>query len=330
MKHTIRGIFLAAFMGCTFTISSSVPAQTPTVSLTAIPKYAAILIDPGTGEVLYSHHPDEARHPASITKVLTLLILFEEVRAGKIRLSDRLSFSLKARSQAPSRLGVGPHDTISMDEAIQALVTKSANDVAVAVAEHIAGTEEKFVARMNRRAFELGMKSSYFANPSGLPNPGHRSTARDIATLSRTMLKEFPGFYTYFRQREFSWGGRVMANHNHLLGTVLGVDGIKTGYTAASGFTLAAAANRNGKRLIAVVLGAPTSAARNRNVTALLEAGYAVLDDRRQGRRSDSVAMRVDVAAASQPSRPVLGASISKGAGRQLADNGITRSRGLK
>ncbi len=293
MNRKMTGILFAFAMGCMSTHATPVQAAN-SASLTAIPKYAAILIDPQSGEVLYAHQADAARHPASITKVMTLFILFEEIRAGRVKMSDRISFSYTARSQAPSRLGVGPNQTLSVDEAIQALVTKSANDVAYAVAEHISGTEAKFAERMNKRAAELGMKSSHFANASGLPNSAHRSSARDIATLSRAMLSQFPNFYTYFRQRQFTWGGRVMPNHNKLLGNALGVDGIKTGYTALSGFTLAAAASHNGKRLIAVVLGAPTSIARNNNVEALLRAGYAMLEERQAGRKGESVSARLD------------------------------------
>ncbi len=297
MQRKIRDMVLILAVACTSMTSVSPSHAQPVpqrASLTAIPKYAAIMIDPQTGEVLYAHQPDVERHPASITKVMTMFILFEEIRAGRVKMSDRVPFSFTARNQAPSRLGVGAKETISVDEAIQALATKSANDVAYAVAEFVSGSEKQFVERMNKRAREIGMKSTNFANPTGLPNPSHHSTARDIATLSRAMLSQFPNYYTYFRQRQFTWNGQVMPNHNKLLGNALGVDGIKTGYTAASGFTLAAAASRNGKRLITVVLGAPTSDARNRNVEALLSAGYALLDERQQGRKGQSVSSRMN------------------------------------
>lgn len=297
MQRKFRDMVLVLAAACASMTSVSPSHAQPipqSASLTAIPKYAAIMIDPQTGEVLYAHQPDVERHPASITKVMTMFLLFEEIRAGRVKMSDRVPFSFTARNQAPSRLGVGAKETISVDEAIQALATKSANDVAYAIAEFVGGSERQFIERMNKRARELGMKSTNFANPTGLPNSAHHSTARDIATLSRAMLSQFPNYYTYFRQRQFTWNGKVMPNHNKLLGNALGVDGIKTGYTVASGFTLAAAASRNGKRLIAVVLGAPTSDARNRNVEALLAAGYAVLDERQQGRKSQSVSSRMN------------------------------------
>ncbi len=286
------GIFIA---GTVVPVQAVLAAPTENVSLTGNPKYAAVLLDPQTGEVLYAHNPDEPRHPASITKVMTLFLTFEEIQAGRLQLTDRLSFSPYARGQAPSKLGIGARQTISIDEAIQALATKSANDVAVALAERIGGTESRFAQRMTERAQALGMKSSNFVNASGLPNPAHSTTARDIATLSQAMLQRFPQFYSYFQQQQFTWAGRVMPNHNKLLGRTPGVDGIKTGYTVASGFTLAAAANRDGKRLIAVVLGAPTSFSRDNNVEALLNAGYDVLAERREGRWLGSVAARVDV-----------------------------------
>ena len=262
-------------------------------SLMSVPKYAAVLMDPATGEVLYARNPDEQRHPASITKVMTLFLTFEALESGDIKLTDRLHFSRFARNQAPSKLGVGKKQTISISQAIQALATKSANDVAVALAEHLAGTEKDFAKKMNARARELGMTHTHFENASGLPNARHYSSARDIALLSQAMLKQYPQFYSYFQQQQFTYAGRVMPNHNKLLGRSQGVDGIKTGYTVASGFTLAASAVRDGKRLIAVVLGAPTSASRDRNVEALLDAGYGVLADRKQG-RVVSVAARVD------------------------------------
>lgn len=262
-------------------------------SLMGVPKYAAVLMDPATGEILYARNPDDQRHPASITKVMTLFLTFEALESGDIKLTDRVHFSRHARNQAPSKLGVGKNQTISVSQAIQALATKSANDVAAALAEHLAGSERAFTQKMNARARELGMTHSNFVNASGLPNSRHYSTARDIAILSQAMLKQYPQFYSYFQQQQFTWGGRVMPNHNKLLGRSPGVDGIKTGYTVASGFTLAASAVRDGKRLIAVVLGAPTSASRDRNVEALLDAGYGLLAERRQG-RVISVAARVD------------------------------------
>ena len=289
-----RSVFVQALLFLLVAMGALVqPAAASNASLTGIPKYAAVLMDPATGEILYARNPDEERHPASITKVMTLFLTFEALEAGDIKLTDRVHFSAHARNQAPSKLGIGKKQTISVSQAIQALATKSANDVAVALAEHLAGSEKKFTKRMNERARQLGMMNTNFENASGLPNPRHHSTARDIAILSQAMLKQYPQFYSYFQQQQFTWGGRVMPNHNKLLGRSPGVDGIKTGYTAAAGFTLAASAVRDGKRLIAVVLGAPTSASRDRNVEALLDAGYGMIADRRQGRVL-SVAARVD------------------------------------
>lgn len=253
------------------------------LSLYTAPDYAAYMIDADSGEVLYSRHADAQRFPASITKVMTLYLTFEQLAAGKLRLTDRVVMSRNAAAQAPSKLGLAAGQSLSVNDAIQALTIKSANDVAVALAERISGTEAKFAQLMTSRARELGMKNSVFVNPNGLPDPRHISTARDIAILSNAVIHDFPQYYHYFDQREFIFGNRTIKTHNHLLSMVPGADGLKTGYTRAAGFTLAASAKRNGHRLIAVVLGAPASRARDSNVESLLQAGFQVLDARRRG-----------------------------------------------
>jgi D-alanyl-D-alanine carboxypeptidase len=253
------------------------------VSLYDKPKYAAILVDAKTGEVLYSRRPDEPRHPASITKVMTLYLTFEAIENGKLSLRDRVTFSRRAAGQAPSKLGVPAGGSISVEEAIKALSVKSANDVAVALAEKLAGTEADFAEEMTKKARHLGMKSTRFVNASGLPNVHHSTTARDIAIMSLAMLQHYPQYYKYFSEPEFVWNNNVMKSHNRLLKNMPGADGIKTGYTVAAGFTLAASAVRDGKRLIAVVLGGPSTMARDQNVQALLEAGFDVMKSRAMG-----------------------------------------------
>ena len=171
------------------------------------------------------------------------------------------------------------------------IACKSANDVAVALADRLAGSEPAFVAMMNAKAAQLGMAHTHFANASGLPDAQHYTTARDLATLSAALFRDHAESYAYFSQQEFAWRGRVMPNHNHLLGRVPGVDGIKTGYTASSGYTLAASAMRDGRRLIAIVLGSPTGALRDANVAQLLEAGFGVLKDRVTGHETSIAAM---------------------------------------
>lgn len=252
-------------------------------SLANVPKYAAILVDTGTGEVLYERNADDARHPASITKVMTLYLAFDALEKKQMKLTDRLFFSANAVAQPPSKLGIPRGGWITVDQAIRSLTTKSANDVAVALAERLSGSEVVFARAMTETARGLGMKSTAFYNASGLPNAAHHTTARDLSILSQALIRDFPQYYTLFSEQQFAFNGRIMPNHNKLLGKVVGLDGIKTGFTNASGYTLAASSVRDGKRLVAVVLGAPTSGQRNANIEALIEAGYSVLNKRRSG-----------------------------------------------
>lgn len=285
---TVRaGTFRAALLMCAMLAAmpfASAPSRA--MSLYEEPKYAAILINPATHEVLYSRRADLPRYPASITKVMTLYLAFEALEAGKLKLTDPVFISRTAAAQAPSRLGLGVGKSLTVDQAIRVIAVKSANDVAVALAEKIAGSETVFAAKMTGKARTLGMMHTFFANASGLPNPAHTSTARDIAVLSMAMIDNFPQYYRYFSTQNYTYGTQIMVNHNKLLGKMPGVDGIKTGYTAAAGFTLAASATRNGKRLIAVVLGGPSTMARDQNVAALLDAGFDVLDRRSLGQRT--------------------------------------------
>ncbi len=261
------------------------PAPASATSLFAQSRYAALVLDASTGEVLYARQPDAERFPASITKVMTLYLVFERLAAGQLRLDDPVTMSARAAAQRPSKLGLKAGETLTVDQAIRALATKSANDVAVALAEHVAGSESGFARLMTHRAQALGMTRSRFVNPSGLPDPRQVTTARDIATLSLALIRDFPQYYPYFQQQQFVFQGRAMPNHNHLLRTMPGVDGIKTGFTNAAGFTLAASAVRDGRRLVAVVLGSPTRPGRDANVEALLASGFRVLAARAQGQR---------------------------------------------
>lgn len=260
------------------------PAPAPK-TLSIGPRYSAALIDAHTGEVLYANAFRELRHPASITKIMTLFLAFDALEAGTLKLTDRVPFSAHAVSQRPSRLGIAAGGTITVDEAIRVIAIKSANDVAVALAEKLSGTEPAFVKMMTHKARLLGMRDTVYANASGLPNPANVTTAYDIALLSAALMRVHPDRYRYFSQQRMNYGNQVFTNHNHLLGKVIGMDGIKTGYTLDAGFTLAASAERDGRRLIAVVLGEPSIAARNRDVTALLDAGFIVLKERSNGVR---------------------------------------------
>ncbi len=252
-------------------------------SLYAVPKYAAMLMNAQTGEVLYARQADAPRFPASITKVLTLYLAFEQLAKGTMRGDDAITISRHAAMQAPSKLGLKPGATIALKTAIDVIATKSANDIAVALAEHISGSESAFAAQMTATAKRLGMMRSQFVNATGLPDARQLTTARDIATLSRALVRDFPQFYKVFSQVAVDYEGHMIANHNHLLTTLPGVDGIKTGFTSAAGFTLAASKSENGTRLIAVVLGGPSRLARDGNVTNLLDTGFYVLGARTRG-----------------------------------------------
>jgi D-alanyl-D-alanine carboxypeptidase len=232
---------------------------------------AAIVVDAKTGKVLYASNADEKRYPASLTKMMTLYLLFEALEAGKTSLDSRITISAHAADQAPSKLGLKPGETISVRDAILSLVTKSANDVAVAIAEHVGGTEKAFAARMTKRAHDLGMLHTTFRNANGLPNSGQMTTARDLSILARALREHYPQYYSYFSTPSFVWRGRRIANHDMLLGRVKGVNGIKTGYTRASGFNLVTSRDRDNRRVIGVVIGGTTARARDKRMVELLE-----------------------------------------------------------
>lgn len=237
-------------------------------------RYSAIVMDARTNEVLLEDQADAARFPASLTKMMTLYMLFEALERGDVTMDTRLTASRNASRQPPSRLGLRRGDTITVDQAIRALVVQSANDVATMVGERLGGSEARFASNMTARARELGMTDTRFANASGLPDARHRTTARDMATLAQALWRDFPEHYHVFQTPSFAWRRGSGRNHNRLLGQVEGVDGIKTGYTRASGFNLATMAERNGHRVIVVVLGGETSAARDAQVAYLVEGAY--------------------------------------------------------
>lgn len=255
---------LAAF--ALLAIGMAAPAQA---------RYASIVIDADSGEVLHAVNANTPNYPASLTKLMTLYLAFDALKQGKARLSDRVEFSENAEAQAPSKLGLRTGQSISLEQAILALVTKSANDVAVALAEHLAGTEEEFARRMTARARQLGMSRTTFVNASGLPDGEQMSTARDMATLGRALLRNHPDRYHYFKVRQFTFAGQTFSTHNRLMLTYKGADGMKTGYIRASGFNLVTSASRNGRRLIGVVFGGNTAAQRDRHMAGLLDKSFA-------------------------------------------------------
>ncbi len=273
-------------------------------------KYASIVIDVDTHEVLHARNADDARYPASLTKVMTLYMLFDALEAGEVTLDERLMVSRFAASQAPSNLKLRPNSSISVRDAIGALVTKSANDVAVVVAERLGRTETRFAQLMTIKAQSLGLQNTRFVNASGLPDSRQVSTARDLAILAEAMLDNHGESYHYFSKPRFSWAGKTYKNHNELLETVDGVDGIKTGYTRASGFNLMTSAKRDGHRIVAIMLGGSTSKSRNAHVAALVEAAfhtYQIPDDPADPGRNIEMAFSafngasVDLDAAAEP-----------------------------
>ena len=253
-------LFMAAFMALA---GVSVPAHAA--------KYAAIVIEEDSGRVLFARNADKLRYPASLTKIMTLYLLFEDISAGRLTLKSRIPVSKVAAGRSPSKLYLKPGQSISAEQAIYALVTKSANDVATAVAEKLAGTERAFAKRMTRKARALGMSRTTFRNASGLPHSKQRSTARDMARLAIALRRDFPQYFKYFSTKSFNWKGRKFGNHNKLLGKFDGTDGIKTGYINASGFNLVATVTRNNVRLIGVVFGGKTSRSRDAHMMDILE-----------------------------------------------------------
>ncbi|RLP74402.1 D-alanyl-D-alanine carboxypeptidase [Xanthobacter tagetidis] len=233
---------------------------------------SAIMVDGKTGRVLYEDNADALRHPASVTKVMTLYLLFEQMEAGRLRVSSALPVSSRAASQSPTKLNLRPGSTIEVEDAIKALVTRSANDAAVVIAEAIGGSETEFAQMMTAKARALGMSRTTFRNASGLPNPGQVTTARDLSILGRAIQDRFPRQYRYFATRTFYYRGEAIGNHNRLLGRIEGVDGIKTGYTRASGFNLLTSVKADDRYLVGVVLGGSSGRARDNRMADLIEA----------------------------------------------------------
>jgi D-alanyl-D-alanine carboxypeptidase len=234
------------------------------------PQFASIIVDGNSGATLAASNPDGIRHPASLTKIMTLYLLFERLDAGKMKLDTEMGVSEHASDQAPTRLGLRPGQTIKVEDAIKGLVTRSANDAAVVIAEAIAGDEDDFAKMMTRKARALGMTKTVYRNANGLPNDEQVTTARDQATLGRAIQDRFPRYYRYFSTTVFNYRGQSIRNHNRLLGNVEGVDGIKTGYTRASGFNLVTSMRRGNRHLVGVVLGGRSGGSRDATMRNLL------------------------------------------------------------
>jgi D-alanyl-D-alanine carboxypeptidase len=234
------------------------------------PAFSSIIVDGNSGATLSANNPDASRHPASLTKIMTLYLLFERLDAGKMKLDTEMNVSEHASDQAPTKLGLRQGDTIAVEDAIKGLVTRSANDAAVVIAEAIAGDEGDFAKLMTRKARSLGMTKTVYRNASGLPDDEQVTTARDQSTLGRAIQERFPRYYRYFSTTAFNYHGRSIRNHNKLLGNVEGVDGIKTGYTHASGFNLVTSMRRGNRHLVGVVLGGRSGGSRDAIMRGLL------------------------------------------------------------
>ena len=233
-------------------------------------KYAGIVVDAKTGKVLYGEDADQLRYPASLTKMMTLYLTFEALEAGRISKSTPVPFSKKASAEPPSKLGVRAGRSITVEQAILSLVTRSANDAATALGELLGGSEQRFARMMTNKARALGMTRTTYRNAHGLPNSEQRTTARDQARLGIALRQHFPQYYDYFSTRSFRFGKQTIGNHNRLLGNVRGVDGIKTGYTRASGFNLVTSAQLDGRSIVAVVMGGTSGGARDAQMRKLV------------------------------------------------------------
>jgi len=266
-----------------------VPTLAPTRAL-AQSRHAAMVIDANTGQVLHAQAADEPRYPASLTKMMTLYIVFEMIEQGRLQPSTRIRVSPNAAATAPSKLGLEAGEEITVANVIQALIVKSANDMAVAIAEHIAGSESKFAALMTQKARQLGMSKTTFRNAHGLPDPEQATTARDMLTLAMRLSDDFPQHYKLFSLRSFSYDGDVYRNHNIMLASYRGMDGLKTGYTGQSGFNLVASVRRDGRHVVAVVFGGSSAATRNALMRAILDRALPRAATERTRRRNPLVA----------------------------------------
>ena len=239
---------------------------------------AYLIVDATSGRVLASDQPDEPRYPASLTKLMTLYLTFSALDAGKLSLNDALPVSMNALNAPPTKMGMPPNGTVIVRDAVMGLVTRSANDAAVLLAEALGGTEENFAAMMTAKARQLGMSSTVYHNASGLPNPEQVTTARDMARLANALLRDFPHYYPVFSVLSYNYKGRPLANHNRMLASYAGADGMKTGYTNASGFNLVMSAVRDNRRLIGVVMGGNTAFQRDKLMAELMDQGFATAE----------------------------------------------------
>ena len=283
VTRVAAALILGAAVGSLPTLAS---AQSPYLEVPRYePKNTAIVMDARSGEILYSERADSPRYPASVTKVMTFYLAFEALAAGRLHLNELIVVSPLAAAQPATKLGLQAGETITVENALHAMAVHSANDMAVAISERVGGTESRFAEMMTLKAQQLGMANTRYVNANGLPDSRQITSAHDIAILTRAMLRDFPQYYSFFGQQEFTYRGKTYVNTNHLLGKMPGVDGLKTGFTNAAGFNLDASAVRNGHRLIAVVMGSSSSGVRNADVEGLLLTGFDIMDRRDRGER---------------------------------------------
>jgi D-alanyl-D-alanine carboxypeptidase len=312
-------VMLAATIACLCLQAAAAKAQIGSA------RYSSIVIVAETGQVLSEVSSDEPRHPASLTKMMTLYMVFEALRDRRIALQQLVPVSPHAAAQSPTKLGLVPGSRITVQEAILGLITRSANDAAASLGEMLGGDEERFAQMMTLRARALGMSHSTFRNASGLPDPDQWTTAHDMATLGRRLVRDFPEDYRYFSTPSFRFRGKVIPTHDHMLETFPGADGIKTGYTEASGFNLVTSAVRGGVRLVGVVMGAAHAGERDVHMAALLNQAFERLDIGPPPRARSNGALVGAAQAAALPSRlrirwaVQVGAFTTEAAARQAA-----------
>lgn len=279
VAKTTRFSLLAASVICVALFAApDAEARGNTRKASSNPRYAAIIMDAQSGKILHQSHAHKQLPPASLTKMMTLFMAFEAIENGKLHMNKYLTVSQNAINQPPSKLGLRRDTKITVKEAIYILVTRSANDVAYAMGETISGSQDAFASAMTKRAHQLGMKNSYFYNASGLPHPKQKSSAYDMAVLGRALMQHFPQHYHFFKTIRYNYRGQVIETHNNLMRRFDGMDGMKTGYTNASGFNLVSSAVRNNRRVIVAVFGGRTAYSRDNHVADLMNRGFAALD----------------------------------------------------
>jgi D-alanyl-D-alanine carboxypeptidase len=299
-SHKAGGLLVCALAALLLISPMSAEARRRHHRETYSPPASAMAVDLHTGRILYAKNANEPRFPASLTKVMTLYLLFDALRDGKLTMQSKLRVSERAADQSPTKLGLSTGDTITVADAIGAIVTKSANDMAVTVAEALAGSEEDFARKMTQKARTIGMLNTTFRNASGLPNPDQKTTAQDLIVLGKSIIADHPERSKVFSTRYFQYDGEIYRNHNTMLFSYEGMEGMKTGFTTASGFNLLASARRGDKRLLAVVLGGSSGGARNAAMRNLLDASWGKAMTETAARKAGALA------AAAKPKAPEL------------------------